>query len=58
MATRQSSRGATDAQRMAGTFASKTGITREDFAPGRKGMAVYRACLLLWCFVGIRITTL
>ena len=52
-ATRRSARGATDVERMAGTFGSKTGLTRDDFAPGARGLAVWRAALVLWCFVGL-----
>ena len=53
MATRRTTRGATDAEAMAGTFASKTGLTREDFTPGERGLAVWRAAVVLWCFVGL-----
>ena len=52
-ATRRSTRGETDAERMAGTFGSKTGITRKDFTAGDRGLAVWRAALVMWCFVGL-----
>ena len=38
-AMRRSTRGETDAERMAGTFGSKTGLTRTDFTPGDRGSA-------------------
>ena len=49
----RSTRGETDAERMAGTFGSKTGLTRTDFTPGDRGLAVWRAALVVWCFVGL-----
>ena len=55
MASRASSRalGETDAERMAGTFASKAGLARGDFIKGDKGLAIWRVALVLWCYVGL-----
>ena len=53
MATTESASAATDARRIAGTFAAKTNLTAADFPNTPHGRAAWHAAWLLWCVSGL-----